>query len=400
MHRVVIVAFLLAFSSNGWAAVSTVRINAADEDPSGAFTITDRDSVGIGTDNQITINIDDCETFTSDATYGLKLTFDVDPAPDGGDFKVELGDSSCDQTSTDDGCTTLSISETTMSTTVTRYAFTVKWSDLIKVDCSSGTDKTRVLLIIANDSSLGSDDTKPELAFKVVLDLSRPAAPANVVVSGGDANLNVGWDAVDNAEKYKIYYSESPFDFDTRKNVFSSGELTGTGAKVTDNVENDKSYYVSVVSIDSNGNESALSTQSQGTAVPTIGFFEHYVNTAGDNATDGGFCFVATAAFGSYENATVTSLRLFRDQVLLTSKTGQRVVDGYYGYGPIWAEAIADNGVARRVASGVLWPLAKASRLWLTAVAWQRAVLLLFLGAALLALARRRRRYSAADEAN
>lgn len=67
-------------------------------------------------------------------------------------------------------------------------------------------------------------------------------------------------------------------------------------------------------------------------------FFELQDELGGNE--DGGFCFVATAAYGSYAHPVVWILRQFRDHVLLPLPGGSALVDLYYRTSPPIAQAI------------------------------------------------------------
>lgn len=74
-------------------------------------------------------------------------------------------------------------------------------------------------------------------------------------------------------------------------------------------------------------------------------------DTAGDNNTigsggggnGGGGCFIATAAFGSYLDPHVQTLREFRDDILLQSAWGRSFVAYYYTWSPSAASYIAQR---------------------------------------------------------
>ena len=70
-------------------------------------------------------------------------------------------------------------------------------------------------------------------------------------------------------------------------------------------------------------------------------------------------CFVATAAHGVDYAREVQALRRFRDEVLLPSDVGLELVEFYYYVGPPMAEAVARVPALRRLARGVLGPLAR-----------------------------------------
>jgi hypothetical protein len=67
-----------------------------------------------------------------------------------------------------------------------------------------------------------------------------------------------------------------------------------------------------------------------------------------------GFCFVATAAYGTETAAELDILRDFRDQVLLKNALGSRFVEAYYELSPPVADFIARNDFLRAVVREVL----------------------------------------------
>ena len=63
----------------------------------------------------------------------------------------------------------------------------------------------------------------------------------------------------------------------------------------------------------------------------------------------GGFCFIATAAYGTETASQLDILRDFRDQVLLENVLGSRFVEAYYRVSPPVADFIAKNDFLRAV---------------------------------------------------
>lgn len=98
-----------------------------------------------------------------------------------------------------------------------------------------------------------------------------------------------------------------------------------------------------------------------------------------------GLCFIATAAYGSWLDPHVVTLREFRDHWLLTNAPGQAFVSWYYRVSPPLADWIAERDWARALVRGVLAPAVLA----ITYPAAAGAMLLL----AILLLACRRRRW-------
>lgn len=73
-----------------------------------------------------------------------------------------------------------------------------------------------------------------------------------------------------------------------------------------------------------------------------------------------GLCFIATAAYGSWLDPHVATLRQFRDRWLLTNAPGQSFVDWYYRVSPPLADWIAARDWARALVRGVLAPVVLA----------------------------------------
>ncbi|MCM8759130.1 MAG: cohesin domain-containing protein [Candidatus Omnitrophica bacterium] len=71
----------------------------------------------------------------------------------------------------------------------------------------------------------------------------------------------------------------------------------------------------------------------------------------------GGGCFIATAAFGSYQERHVWILRQFRDRYLLTNPVGRAFVKWYYKHSPKYASIIAQNNSLRTLARIILMPV-------------------------------------------
>lgn len=74
----------------------------------------------------------------------------------------------------------------------------------------------------------------------------------------------------------------------------------------------------------------------------------------------GGGCFIATAAYGSYLDPQVLTLRHFRDNYLLTNRLGELFVATYYRYSPPIAAIIEKNEALRSLTRLVLTPVVYA----------------------------------------
>ena len=81
------------------------------------------------------------------------------------------------------------------------------------------------------------------------------------------------------------------------------------------------------------------------------------IATAKSGGGGGGGCFIATAAFGTYDHSSVIILRDFRDNFLLENSYGKWFVKQYYSYSPLIADCIAKNRISRFLVQLLLLPL-------------------------------------------
>jgi hypothetical protein len=68
---------------------------------------------------------------------------------------------------------------------------------------------------------------------------------------------------------------------------------------------------------------------------------------SGGSGSSGSSCFIATAAYGSYLDPHVITLRNFRDRYLLTNSIGTSFVDFYYRHSPPLADYIRERDTLR-----------------------------------------------------
>ena len=169
-----------------------------------------------------------------------------------------------------------------------------------------------------------------------------------------------------------------------------SDQITPTSTQFrVGNLVNGQTYHFYVLSVDAYGNATA-SPLITGTPQPTEDLWRRYRDAGGG----AGGCFIATAAFGSYENRWVYVLRDFRDQFLLHHGFGRAFVEWYYANSPPAAAWIAEHGWARALTRVALVPLIAGAWFWLYVPPWQRALVLTLLLA--FALRKRLRRALAA----
>jgi hypothetical protein len=160
---------------------------------------------------------------------------------------------------------------------------------------------------------------------------------------------------------------------------------TATSFRIT-GLQNNKGYHFVVLAIDSFGNATP-SPAVAGIPMAVEDFYRRYRDQGGA----AGSCFIATAAFGSYESGWVHVLRDFRDEVLLPTAIGHDFVDWYYAHSPPAAAWIARHPWPRALVRGLLIPVIAIAGAWVYSTPWQKALVILLLMAWLL-----RRRLAAA----
>jgi len=99
----------------------------------------------------------------------------------------------------------------------------------------------------------------------------------------------------------------------------------------------------------------------------------------GSSPSEGGLCFIATAAYGSPSHFYVKVLRDFRDEYLVSSKLGRRFVKLYYKYSPRVVGFIEKHSVLKVIVRVHLLPLVALSYMILHLGAVPTAVMLILM---------------------
>lgn len=328
------------------------------------------------------INIQDCVDYSS---CSIEIRWGLDRTPASGTtyaVKVSLPGGACVDTDFTTLGTTcmdeLLVDEKTLSSP-NYMTFTIPFDYLTGGDCQVSTSKATKVYIIVKESGL--DPTAEVLLFDV--DLLRPAVPEIQEPVEGDQNITVKWDAIDDSDdsttQYKVYWSESSFSNTSKSSANVEGPMSGTSYQLT-GLTNDTEYFLAVSAVDENDNESVISAVTSAMPIDVSDFWEHYQSSGGSD--DGGFCFIATAAFGSYMAPEVLTLRRFRDTVLMSSAPGRAFVRFYYAVSPPLAAVIADSPALRFVTRIAVMPLVVAARAAVStsplAVAFAGLLLLIF----------------------
>lgn len=222
---------------------------------------------------------------------------------------------------------------------------------------TTGADGNSVSLWVAvTDPSGIAGATWQKVVF--AWDYVAPGTPSGVAVDDAGETMNVSWNAPSNATAeavtYTVYWDTQSFasraEAGSSKSV--SGKLTST---TLTGLAVGTTYYVGVGATDDFDNEGPLSSVVSGTPVETQDGFERYKSAGGGE--EGGYCFVATAAYGSPLHPHVQLLRGFRDSWLLTNEPGRAFVSFYYANGPRWASFVAPSSPLRVVVQVLLVPL-------------------------------------------
>jgi hypothetical protein len=81
------------------------------------------------------------------------------------------------------------------------------------------------------------------------------------------------------------------------------------------------------------------------------------------SSSDGGACFIAAAAYGSYDHPDVILLRKVRDRYLEKFELGRRFISAYYHYSPPLASLIKGLEILRYASRAALFPIVTFARL-------------------------------------
>jgi hypothetical protein len=182
--------------------------------------------------------------------------------------------------------------------------------------------------------------------------------------------LTLSWDLNHEPDLagYRIYYGKSSGNYDYMTDV---GNVSFHSLS---DLEPDKRYYLALTAYDISGNESDFSNEVSGISSPD----PPSSNPSHVQIGSGSGCFIATAAYGSYLNPHVKTLRDFRDGFLTSNSLGRKFVRVYYQYGPRIANHIGKYGFLRYLTRQVLLPLVGMSLFSLQTTASQEFLLLSF----------------------
>lgn len=257
------------------------------------------------------------------------------------------------------------------------------------VDCLENQPRNIVVRVFPSSAEL-DDQRDVTASWRFDVDVVPPPAPTQTEPGLGEQRLRVNWQRLtpevlnnlgrnqEQIQFYEVLYcvatsstgfvgyvppsTPEPVTGDENHLPCSNplrlqriGQEQGSGA-ISDGLRVGVPVAMAVRAIDQFQNPGPLSNVQIGTPVPVTDFFELHRQLGGEE--EGGFCFVATAAHGSYAHPVVRVLRAFRDHVLTRSPAGRFITRLYYENSPPWARWVAEDSTRQASARVGLLPVA------------------------------------------
>jgi hypothetical protein len=273
----------------------------------------------------------------------------------GYDYAIKVGTCSDTGNLTDEETTSCRylVSRRSLSTYTNNELYVNLW-DLLPDGCSKGSDGESSLYFFFQYQEETYTKKVQVVAFEY--DFNPPVAPSGLTVAPGEGNLKTSWSDESNSETvtYNVYWKTSSFAEATKHTASSKTGISTKNYTIT-GLSMDTSYFIAASAVDDFDNESVLTEVLEESPVLVDDFWEHYKKAGGQE--EGGYCFVATATWGTPMSPWVTTLRLFRDRYLLTSAWGRSFVDWYYLHSPALADGIRGSAVLKGISAVVLAPL-------------------------------------------
>ena len=226
----------------------------------------------------------------------------------------------------------------------------VKLSLAESVTADYETQQSYSIIVTASDSLGNSTDQDFIITVVDVNESPSEVSLSATSVAEGEAGASIGTlSATDPDADDTLTFSLSGDDAD-------SLEISGTTLKLLDSVTADygtkSSYSITAIVTDSASNTAEAAFTISVTETPAV-----IVTSGGSSGSGGGGCFIATAAFGSYENRYVKSLRHFRDKHLLTNTWGEKFVNLYYKHSPPIAAKIETSELLKSSVRAAIYPM-------------------------------------------
>ncbi len=214
------------------------------------------------------------------------------------------------------------------------------WSDVFDEDPSALEFLRRV------ESARGGDDAPQSLGLPLpgVFELTSPGDGSEPV---GLFPLSLQWTASADHDGYVVQIADDP-SFNPIAFSFPA-DASATSYEV----------QIALLQYGHEYHWRVIASNATGDTVASNAPFEFALEVPSGAGVDDtmGFCFVATAAYGSAMQPEVRTLRRFRDRVLLPTPPGRAFVGWYYRTSPPLAAAIAEQPLRRSIARAFLWPV-------------------------------------------
>lgn len=341
-----------ASDENNWSMSSSLTTSSSDTETRLAMNISRcKDMFDISTGEiSFIFTLDSDASLSSDAVYSIKFS---------------KGNESCSKNKIEevieDSCVTIAenqpLSLTSSPIEVKRQVGTL--SSASNADSCENLSEASYIYLIVSDPTNGYENIYTA-TYTLDFRTTRPSAPTDLKASAGGESIKLSWGMTSDSASYKVYYAEEGASMsvgdkpEDLKGVHSLSSDT-TSTTIKSKISADKTYILSVTAVDNNGNESLLGEVINVDTVASKDFWDTYREENQD--VDGGFCFIATAAYGSTQEPHVKILRQFRDQILMQSEAGRTFVDTYYRLSPPMAYFIGQHPTLRAATRAALWPL-------------------------------------------
>ncbi|MCX7944437.1 MAG: fibronectin type III domain-containing protein [Deltaproteobacteria bacterium] len=232
-------------------------------------------------------------------------------------------------------------------------SYTIYASDILShANSPNDGDKEIYVLIEAQESEdTGSSSPKFQENIRAIIvhfDRVPPPPPSISSIVPGENSLYVylSWGTNSSeSDKYgfNIYWRKKG----TSDEPHVSKNVRTTTHKIT-GLTNNIDYEIWAEQIDKARNISESSSVVTGTPREVLDYYEYYKKSGGKE--EGGFCFIATAVYGSPVNSIVYIFKAFRDTYLEKSKLGRWIMTLYYRFSPDLAEFIKKRPLLRFIA--------------------------------------------------